>query len=53
MHFDELVFIRTLCDGYYKNLASRKDFDPAQLISKHLQVFLLFPDSKVIATLVN
>ena len=33
---DELVFIRTLCDGYYKNLASRKDSILHQLISKDL-----------------
>ena len=32
----ELVFIRTLCDGYYKNLASRKDSILHQLISKDL-----------------
>ena len=35
---DELVFLRTLCDGYYKNLASRKDSILHPLISKHLQV---------------
>ena len=33
---NELVLIRTLCDGYYKNLASPKDSILHQLISKHL-----------------